>query len=85
MNWRLPVWDSDHNGQAARTEIPAAGGWIYRYRDGNGMFSHVFVPSLQVWVDAIAQAMSGKPRVVAVASNFAAATHKKQPVPGAKA
>lgn len=84
MNWRLPFWDGDRLGQVVRTEVPEAGGWIYRYRDGNGMFSHMFVPNLQTWIGAIAQAVSPKPRIVAVASDFAAATHKKQPVPQPK-
>lgn len=82
MNWRQPDWDHDARNLVARTEIPEAGGWIYRYRDSNSLYSHVFVPDVQVWATAISNAMGApKTTVVSVVSNLAAATHKKQPVP----
>jgi hypothetical protein len=83
-NWRRPDWDRDEGNIVARVAIPTSGGFVYRLRDGEGS-SYVWAPDLQVWVDAIAKAMSSQTRVVAVMSNFAAATHKKQPVPGAGA
>jgi hypothetical protein len=83
-NWRRPNWDRDDLNIVARVAIPTSGGFVYRIRD-DGFSSYVWAPDLQVWVDAIAKATSSQTRVVAVMSNFAAATHKKQPVPRAGA
>jgi hypothetical protein len=82
MSWRQPDWDRDEANIVARMAVPTSGGFVYRIRDGEGS-SYVWAPDLQVWSEAIAQAVSAKPRVVAIVSDFAAATHKKQPVPGA--
>jgi hypothetical protein len=80
--WVFPPWWKDKSSLVGKVNIPEAGGWMYQFRDSAGLFSHVFVPDLSSWANAIAYAISPPKNVpVAVVSDFASATHRKQSVP----
>lgn len=81
-DWLFPDWQPDRTGAVNRTPLPESGGWMLKFRDGLGMFSHVFVPDVQVWADRIAASIAAsKDAPVAVVANLDAATHRSQPVP----
>lgn len=54
------------SGSVGHVEMPEAGGWMYMFRSGDTSYSHVFVPNMSVWADAIAAAMSPKSEPVAL-------------------
>ena len=39
-------------------DVPEGGGYLIRFYDGNGLYSPVFVPNLQVWADTIAASLA---------------------------
>lgn len=84
--WRWPPWSPDAYNLAARVEVPEAGGWVYKYRDGyDSTYSHVFVPNLQMWADRIAASIARpKNTPVSVSLDLEAVSHVKQPVPNRK-
>lgn len=55
--WRMADWHHDHQHQGpnpvSRAWLAEAGGWLYKFTDGNGIQSHVFVPHADTWVDLI--------------------------------
>lgn len=80
FDWLWPDWHSDRSGSARRVEIPEAGGWMYQFRGGDAIYSHVFVPDMAKWTIAIATAVnSDKP--IAVILDFAHVTKTHQRVP----
>lgn len=80
FEWLWPDWHQDKSGAARRVEIPKAGGWIYQFRSGDAVYSHVFVPDMATWANAIAASLTpNKP--VSVALDIARATHSPQLVP----
>ena len=82
-SWRWGGWTKDLTGKAARIEWPEGGGWIYEIQDQNAQFSHVFVPNMAVWADAIARAIAApKDGPAGIVLDVAHGTKKPQPVPG---
>lgn len=80
-SWRWPGWTPDITTLVSKTEVPEAGGWIYRFRTDSN-FTHVFVPDLALWAETIAESIARpKNTPVSVFSNLTAARDIKQPVP----
>ncbi len=63
-----------------RTWIPDGGGWIYRVPIAGGCdgAAMVFVPSIEVWAQALNKSPTDPARVV---SDFKNAHHTSQPIP----
>ena len=81
--WEFPQWWHDRSNFVGKVDLPEAGGWIFKFRDSAGLFSHTYVPDLSRWATAIAYAISPPKNVpVSVMSDFDSATHRKQTVPG---
>lgn len=81
MSWRLPDWLRDDTGVVRKVYLPESGGWLYQYRDPNGMFSHVFVPDVNAWASAIGFAVAHAKDPVRVMPLLDAVTHVKQAIP----
>lgn len=83
LPWLLPDWNADLSESATRAEIPEAGGWLYRFRSGDGAYSTVFVPNLGIWADTIAASIAANGRdPVAVVLDLSRVSHAKQTRPG---
>jgi hypothetical protein len=78
--WQWAPWSADRSNTVSRVWLPEAGGWLYRFRNPEGLYTSTFVPELSVWVAAF-NAPPNAP--VAVFSNLSAATTIKQPIPTA--
>lgn len=81
-NWLWPSFQFDTSSAVSKVEVPESGGWILKFRGGDGSYSHVFAPNLATWTAAIAQAIAtAKNAPIEVASDFDVATHDKQTPP----
>lgn len=82
--WRWRGWDRDQTNQASRSFDVDTGGWFYEFRDGNGAFSHVWAPSIDIWAAAIGRGMVLAQRAaqpVGVMPDITRIRHEKQPIP----
>lgn len=80
--WQWQPWLRDTTGLVERVQLPEAGGWLYRFRNPDGLNTSTFVPNLSLWAAAIAAAIHAPVTTpVAVFSNLTAATTIKQPIP----
>ena len=81
LQWNnLENFHDDEFFGARRTWIPEGGGWVYRFPLGGGCegASMVFIPSIEVWAQALNKTPSDAARVV---SDFKNAQHTRQDVP----
>jgi hypothetical protein len=82
--WRFADWWEDDTRKAKKVYVPESGGWIYEYRDPNGMYGHLFVPDITAWSGAIGAAFSRAQHAddpVRIVPNLDAITYLKQPIP----
>lgn len=83
--WLWPDWHPDRSGIAKKVEIPEAGGWMYQFRAGDGVWTNVFVPNLAAWADAIAAVVAkGGKAAVSLDLDLDHVSHTKQARPGSK-
>jgi hypothetical protein len=80
--WQWQPWHPDTTRLVERVELPEAGGWLYRFRNPDGLNTSTFVPNLSLWAAAIAAAIHAPVTTpVSVFSNLAAAKTIKQSIP----
>lgn len=81
-DWQWPDWHFDSSNAVSKVELPESGGWLLKFRSGEGAYTHVFAPDLAKWTEAIAIAMAtAKNAPIEVFLDLDSATSEKQPNP----
>jgi hypothetical protein len=58
LRHKVGWWPDSRDTPDGVIDIPEGGGWLVRFYDGNGMYTPVFVPNVQIWADTLAASVA---------------------------